>query len=251
VHILRGDGCSSNVGRIKGRQGLYLGPGCLHPGVIMHELMHALGFWHEQSRYDRDRYIRINWDNIQQGKGENFLKYEFNGLKHVGKNYDLDSLMHYSQFAFAKNWSVPTVVSLEGNHSLGQRERLSERDVARLIKMYPCPLGVTPQTLPDYNATVIGSNCTDLHKSCSSWATEGECAKNQAWMGVNCRLSCKLCGRTLDLDSRCPNWASTGECSKNDDFMKQVCKLSCCAQCPVKGQPGKHFCDNCDIIKIK
>lgn len=51
--------------------------------------MHALGFWHEQSRYDRDRYINIVWPNVQQGKGENFQKYEFEGLQHVGDHYDL------------------------------------------------------------------------------------------------------------------------------------------------------------------
>ena len=49
---------------VGGRQVVSLGPGCAHRSVILHELGHVLGFWHEQNRPDRDKFVRINKENI-------------------------------------------------------------------------------------------------------------------------------------------------------------------------------------------
>ncbi|XP_055354992.1 high choriolytic enzyme 1-like isoform X3 [Paramacrobiotus metropolitanus] len=49
-------GCESEIGRKIGRATrTNLGKGCLDQGTILHELLHALGFYHEQNRPDRDK----------------------------------------------------------------------------------------------------------------------------------------------------------------------------------------------------
>ena len=72
VHILQAEGCFSAVGRQGGVQVVSLGSGCVQHGVVVHELLHVLGMWHEQSRHDRDHYVRILWQNIAPGMEDQF-----------------------------------------------------------------------------------------------------------------------------------------------------------------------------------
>ena len=70
--LLLFESCYSYVGRSpssrRDYQDLSIGRGCAHLGIVLHELMHAIGFYHEQSRYDRDQYVRIIFSNIRSGK---------------------------------------------------------------------------------------------------------------------------------------------------------------------------------------
>lgn len=59
--------CWSSIGRSGGKQRLSLGKGCERKGTAIHEFMHALGFFHEQSRLDRDKYVTVYWNNIEKG----------------------------------------------------------------------------------------------------------------------------------------------------------------------------------------
>ncbi|KAM3621248.1 uncharacterized protein V6R79_008419 [Siganus canaliculatus] len=127
-------GCSSYVGRIGGSQSLYLGSQCVQNGIIQHELIHALGFRHEQSRSDRDIYVNINYENIEDGKQDNFVQHETNNLNVA---YDYSSVMHYGAKAFSKN-GEDTITPQTPSVQIGQRIEMSESDILKINRLYDC-----------------------------------------------------------------------------------------------------------------
>jgi len=75
VQIIKGtrNGCDSFIGKQGGRQTMNLqSPGCMHIGTVIHEMIHALGLFHEQARPDRDDHVNIFWENIASGTEMNF-----------------------------------------------------------------------------------------------------------------------------------------------------------------------------------
>ncbi|XP_076645433.1 seminal metalloprotease 1 [Halictus rubicundus] len=129
-------GCWSLVGRHDRGQELNLqSPGCVRHGVIVHELMHALGFYHQQSAADRDQWVKINWTNVKPGKEHNFNKYDNRTVTDYGIGYDYSSVMHYSSHAFSRN-GEPTITPKKRGVKLGQRKGLSEKDILKLQEMY-------------------------------------------------------------------------------------------------------------------
>lgn len=103
-------GCWSSVGRVGGKQVLNLqNPSCTSlVGTIIHEFMHTVGFFHEQSREERDQFVTIMMGNIRRGYEENFKKNAKGTSSGYGVGYDYGSVMHYSEMAFSGN-GKPTI----------------------------------------------------------------------------------------------------------------------------------------------
>ena len=152
-----------------------IGDGCQYKGVVMHEIFHVLGRWHEHSRSDRDSYIIVNYSNIRNGMikpnfpfcfpfpSPNFClpplpilafspifpasfadyqnQFERSSTSRTttsGIPYDFSSIMHYSAYSFSRN-GQPTIEPRDSSislRSLGQRRELSSKDLQHVQAIY-------------------------------------------------------------------------------------------------------------------
>ncbi|XP_030622232.1 high choriolytic enzyme 1 isoform X2 [Chanos chanos] len=137
VSIENRNGCFSSLGRSGGKQVVSLNKyGCLHNGIIQHELSHALGFYHEQTRSDRDQYVRINWEYISPSVAYNFYVQNTNNLD---TPYDYSSVMHYGRTAFSNQYGKETITPIpDESVQIGQSQGLSDIDILRINKLYDC-----------------------------------------------------------------------------------------------------------------
>ncbi|XP_061669937.1 high choriolytic enzyme 1-like isoform X2 [Syngnathoides biaculeatus] len=131
VDIQSRTGCYSFVGRRGRGQVVSLSrQGCIFRQTIQHELLHALGFDHEQSRSDRDQHVRIILENVSPGMAGNFRKIN---TRNLGTPYDYNSVMHYGRNR------RPTIVPIPDNNvPIGQATRMSPTDIRRVNLLYGC-----------------------------------------------------------------------------------------------------------------
>jgi len=161
-----GGKCASYVGmnylaREGDGQPIFLDSHCMVKGTIQHETMHALGFWHEQSRPDRDSFVTIIYGNIQNGMENNFNKQS--SIDPLGAPYDYDSVMHYHSTAFGNGKQT---IDSRG-YGIGQRKGISRGDNIQLKLLYQCSTG------PRNYSSFKSEKCT----------TDCKCGRN--WNGCN------------------------------------------------------------------
>ena len=131
--------CSSRVGMAGGEQSLLLGDNCGVPAVI-HEIGHAAGLFHEQSRDDRDDHVSVLPQNIDKRLTFNFAR-TFGAGDDIG-HYDYGSIMHYGAFFFSRN-GRPTLETMPPGILIGQAEGLSAGDIDGVNRLYGQPPAMT------------------------------------------------------------------------------------------------------------
>uniref|UniRef100_A0A8R1YMS8 Metalloendopeptidase n=1 Tax=Pristionchus pacificus TaxID=54126 RepID=A0A8R1YMS8_PRIPA len=172
------DVCSSTIGMKGGIQNVNLGSGCQSVTVIAHEVSHAFGTLHVQSRSDRDEYVRIDIANIKEGKEHNFLKEPSTGYSTYDIPYEFGSMQHYPEKAFALNTTLPTIYAT-GNNAKYQYSMEGPRatfyDILLVNRMYQCTAKCQNTISCQNNGVQHGSECN-------------KCFCPKGWTGTNCEM---------------------------------------------------------------
>jgi len=249
IQIISDGGCWSYVGKTGGPQQLSLDrDGCVYDYIVIHELMHAVGFYHEQSRYDRDNYITINWDNICCNAAGNFFAETSANTQLHNQPYDYKSVMHYGEYDFSVN-GEKVIEANDGTSPLGNSVGLTQIDINKNLHLYSCEAGTTDPTtatteptgtteVTDEPTTEDPSSCEDnFGRLCTRLANRGRCTntRDRAFMVENCASSCGECDTTWCYDSypMCKMLARRGYCNKAayEEWMFYWCPDSCGVEC--------------------
>uniref|UniRef100_A0A0N4ZI16 Zinc metalloproteinase n=1 Tax=Parastrongyloides trichosuri TaxID=131310 RepID=A0A0N4ZI16_PARTI len=157
LRFTKGTGCGSLIGRDPRNipQSITIAEGCRFHTYIIHEIGHALGLIHEMKRPDRDNYITVNRQNLQNGGlSQVFDKYSSSHVITHNLKYDYGSLMHYPYNGFS-NGKGNTITPKDENYfgTMGQRIELGFNDIKHLNLHYcsnkcsnqlPCKFGGYP-----------------------------------------------------------------------------------------------------------
>ncbi|CAB3986435.1 Chymotrypsin-like protease CTRL-1 [Paramuricea clavata] len=139
--IRRKKGCWGQVGYKRRVTFLSVGDGCEYKFVMMHELGHVIGFFHEHQRADRDEFVEILWDNVMNSMLKQFYIRPQEDHMDTELPYDYSSIMHYKFVAFAKNDSLNSIAIRDKNSTEEHTpySYITDLDVRKTHEMYNCP----------------------------------------------------------------------------------------------------------------
>jgi len=136
--------CESHYGRIEEAQQpqkIWLSPSCTFFGLVVHEMMHALGFIHEHQRQDRDPFVHTILKNVAPRYQFAFEKMEIGNYNNTP--YDYLSVTHYGAYSFSREPGLQTIEAVEKYRNMesvmGQTYGLSPSDVWKVLTFYGCP----------------------------------------------------------------------------------------------------------------
>uniref|UniRef100_A0A7M5X434 Metalloendopeptidase n=1 Tax=Clytia hemisphaerica TaxID=252671 RepID=A0A7M5X434_9CNID len=248
IRFYKGAGCHSGIGRSyyydSKSTDVSLGNGCVVISIIVHELLHSLGFFHEQSRTDRDSYLQIYLSKVDKGWHSNFDKNEVGMEAYHGTPYDLRSIMQYGKSTFRKASASGNVMESKGDPDapIGNSD-MSDWDITELNRRYQCQ-----------HVDENGKKHVAIMSGWSQWVGWTRCMEN--WRKECSKARYRFC---VDSDN-CPGgnkWGtdedviecSPAECKGDKEAVDGVWSrwsafTSCSGKCGWGIQQRTRKCDN-------
>jgi uncharacterized protein (TIGR03437 family) len=155
--------CSSYLGMRGGEQAIETTDGC-STGSVIHELGHAWGLLHEQSRNDRNRYVTVLYQNIDKRYTSNFDQ--------SGKDlsyYDYGSIMHYPSTGFTRN-GLDSIETVPVGVPIGQRVALSAGDTDAIHRQYGFRPTTTVVTTVPEGLRIVVDGVAGVSPQSFNWA---------------------------------------------------------------------------------
>lgn len=240
-HYIRfyiGAGCWSEIGRkyYKVQTDVSLASNCLQSqGLIIHEVVHALGFYHEQSRPDRDSFVVINYENIPLAQKYNFDRRKAHQIANVKTVYDYKSIMHYSRTTFTSNGKDTMYAKFDPSLNLGSQE-LSQLDIQELNEVYQCHRS-SSQVWSDWSSWLVcyayGSKCRRTRQRYCFASNKASCPGADDAGVQDQHQDCSTC--LEPMNGHWSAWGSWGSCSKNCDEGTRTRKRLCNNPAPANG----------------